>query len=1126
MAFNPPARVSAGGDAAAFLETIRQTLSSDNALRPAAEKRYEEAKKQNPVATVAGLFQVVLELQVEQPVREQGAVLLRQCLSKVKDEGSLWLGLGEAAQLDVRGKLLQILEAEPVSQVRRKVADCIQSLGNQLIEIASDQRPRNVDVWPELMPMLMRCICDNSKDSGVRADCLWVVKELACTVWQILVASGEQSVQVLRACLLDSSDAIRSEAAAMLCSLVDNIEAREDRKPFAPLIPEMAGVLAQLANADDSKALNVVLQSLQTTTETADFFKNHVASHIMPVMTGIAKSHKDTASRKYAFEVIITFMESKPKMMLKVSNYVESALEVCLHFMMELDNDVDAWAAEDEDEGEDEEEQFTFGKEAIDRICRCANKVEAFPQVLEVLKPAIAKLFASGDWKQVVAGICTFSQIAEYVDDEATVVQMVQVVKVQLAAAHSRVRHQAWTAITQFAVDHGDVITTDAWAAQLLPEFMKGLEDSCDRVSLRCMEAFQHYGESIEREDLEPFVQPFMEKLGARLQGSQLFKKKAITFIAVIAGQVDDAFAPYYPALMPLLKQVIQDTLHKVEERTLLGKCFECISLLAKAVGKDGFRADAEVIMKAMIEATQTPNMPSSDPVKEYMMAASERICSTMKEDFLPFLPHILPGVLEKLTLAPREFDQEKHEGLDENSEVNLTLTQENGKMKILIMYSSEIQDLKGALEAIHTFVDELGKAYVPFVAQTATALLPVFEFSMAEEIRDLAFETWGLLCGCARDGGQVQVVSDLVMEFLKRILPKLETTEIDLEALKTRADGVTTCLKRAGPGILSADQVNHLCKVSMTLLAESLKRREEGAQDNIKRVAAVGGDEDGDLDLDGEENEDEEGLRVGLNEIVGAIMQHHPDLFVAAANGFPTYAEMSTRLLQTGVNPEDRKLSLFLICDFLEHLGGRVVAQWPQFLPGLLEDILHQSAELRQPACYGASLAAKDPAFAPLATGAASKLAQVVTETRARAKKKSEKIAQACADNALSALGEIVMNHQPSLGAGAEQLWGIWLAGLPCQEDEQEGVRNHKLLLKLIMQERAEVVGAGGCNLQKLFAMLVDLYKTDMVDDETNVGIGQLALKIGEASLEQYAAQYSAKQRKKLQRIVRESQK
>merc|ERR1711920_522506 len=153
------------------------------------------------------------------------------------------------------------------------------------------------------------------------------------------------------------------------------------------------------------------------------------------------------------------------------------------------------------------------------------------------------------------------------------------------------------------------------------------------------------------------------------------------------------------------------------------------------------------------------------------------------------------------------------------------------------------------------------------------------------------------------------------------------------------------------------------------------------------------------------------------------------------------------------------------------------------------------------------------------LATDAVAKLSDVITQSRSRAKKKSEKIAQACADNAVSALVEILLNHQVVLsgaggypgGASAEaQLWGVWLAALPCQEDEQEGVKNHKILLKLVSQQKPEIVGEGGANLPRILGIFVDMYKTEMADEETSKGIGQLLLSVGEARLEQYAAQFS----------------
>jgi len=136
---------------------------------------------------------------------------------------------------------------------------------------------------------------------------------------------------------------------------------------------------------------------------------------------------------------------------------------------------------------------------------------------------------------------------------------------------------------------------------------------------------------------------------------------------------------------------------------------------------------------------------------------------------------------------------------------------------------------------------------------------------------------------------------------------------------------------------------------------------------------------------------------------------------------------------------------------------------------------------------------------------------------------------AQAAADNALSALAEILLNHAAALGASGtpteQQLWAIWTAGLPCQEDEAEGVRNHATLLRLLQQERPDVVGEGGANVARLLGILVDRYQTDMVDEETSKGIGQLLLRLGTARLETYAAHYTAKQRKRLQRIVEEAQ-
>jgi len=1097
---------------AEFVEIIRFTTSADNEKRPLAEKQFGDLKASQPGQTVVGLFGIIEDQSLEQPLREQAAVLLRQCFNFAREENSLWNQLG-AAQADVKAKALQILQTEPVPQVRRKVADIVQNIGNQIINIPEKERPGAVTAWPELMTALFGVIGDGSKDAGLRADCIWAVKEMVASIWQVLVAGGSQTAQVFKLTLGDASEVVRANGTSLYIEFYEHAESRQDRANFAPLAGDACAVIKQLAESADSKQLCTVLQSMQSGTETADLFKEHLASTVLPVMSAIAKNHKDDEARRYALEVLISLSEGKPKAMAKVANYFSEVFMVAAHFLMELEDDVEAWAAEEDEKAEDEE-HFKYGKDAVNRVCGFAQKAEQFDKAFEALKPIIAELFGSGGWKQTVAAMSMVAMIAEYVDDQATLLQLLDAVRQQLGAAHPRVRYMAWSAVIQFASDRSEYVCEDAVCAQMMPCFLQGLDDQCARACLKCMEAFHHYGENVERENLEPYVEGLMPKVATKLQGGKAFQKSAITYIAVVAGQVEDAFAPFYPQLMPVLQQIIASTLHQVEERALLGKCFECISLMAKSVGREGFRADAQQIMEAMMQATSAPGLPNNDPVKEYMLAASERICQTMKADFLPFVGPLLPFVLQKLSVTPKNIGVQGCADLADGAAMNLMLMNFQGKTtQVLAISTSEMDDLKNAVDCLHTFACTLKKdGFAQFVPQSAQALMPVFDFDMSEEIRTLAFETWAEMCESCREAGSSDVLSQLIQEFMKLVLPKFDEQQKDVEAMKSRADGIHHCLHAAGPGVLNADMVKHIATSALNHFGESLKRRDlEAAAAQEKKA----GDEDAEDD-----DEDEEEFRQAILRVPGAIMEHHPDIF--AAEILPTYLQLVSKMIAQGGNTEERKLALFVVCDLLEHLGSRVTAQWASFLPMALQDIANPDDELRQPACYAVIWAAKDPAFASMAAEVATKLAQLIVSTRALPKKKSSEPAQSCADNALSALVSLLEHQQPAVAASESQLWNAWLGGLPCQVDDEEAHRNHKTLVRLVQQEKKEVLGEGAANFPAILKVLVDVYQSEMALEETSTAISQLVKSLGQEKLEGMAGALSDKEKKKLLRIFK----
>jgi len=925
----------------------------------------------------------------------------------------------------------------------------------------------------------------------------------------------------VKACLADGSEAVRANGACMYCQLVSDLSEKGDRRAFTPFVPEVFQVLAGLAQLPDPKHVQAVLTTMQATAEVADIFKDHLGPHVLPVLCPIAKSHKENGARKLALEVLLCILENKTKMVLKTQGAASAILDIIFTFLMELDDDVEDWAVQDEDEAE-AEENYAFGQEAINRLCTYAATAEAFDGVLQLLRPAIAQLLQQANWKGHVAGLAALAQSCEHIDDEATAEQMLTAVHMQLQSSHVRARYCAWGALQQFCIDQEDAMSSDKLGSVLLPEFIKGFDDKCTRVAAACMEAFHYFGEKTERETLEPFVQPLMGSLGARLQGqSSKLQREAITCIAVIAGQIEDGLAQYYAPLMPVLKQIISATLHKAEERKLLGKTFECISLLANVVGREAFRPDAEVIMQAMVQACTVPNLPKDDPVQEYVMAAAERLCSTLKEEFLPIVPHLLPGILAKCKLAPKEYDSSKDNLDDENPNLSLAITQgDDGEVKVLVVNTAELEDLGNALECMQTFAEKLGAHFTPFLAQTAQALLPVFDFNMSEQIRDAAFETWGHLLNCARKGQQASMLQELVQELLKRILPKLEKGDSDLEAQKVRADGVKVCLDRAGPGILGPAEVKHICQVALRIISESLARREQKPQGK-SAPAAPAAEEDDKSSASGSEEEEE--LRTAACHMIIVLMEHHPAHFTA--EGLPLLLQMVQKLIQPSCCDDDQHLAVLAAAGIFEHLGEGVAPHWDSFLPRVLQNMGHECPGLKGMAFYAASAAAKLQAFAPHAQATAQKAVESIQQARGQGKKKSAKPLQAAADNALSALVQVLLNHKAVIAAAEQQLWSTWLAGMPCQEDEQEGQRNNKILLMLMQQQHAHVVGEGWQNAPRLLSLLADAYKTDMCEAETSAAIAQMLLGMDDARLQQCAAALTEKQQKKLLRIRREAQ-
>merc|ERR1719313_3104893 len=156
------------------------------------------------------------------------------------------------------------------------------------------------------------------------------------------------------------------------------------------------------------------------------------------------------------------------------------------------------------------------------------------------------------------------------------------------------------------------------------------------------------------------------------------------------------------------------------------------------------------------------------------------------------------------------------------------------------------------ALTFIKVMVDELEEAYAPYVKDTATSMLKVFDFELGEDVREEAFEVWASLITVAQKTGNTVVLRELLQSLMTRVLSAMETTD-DLAWELTQANGLSQCLKAAGPNILQDAEVSTICTQVFKLFKESLERR---ANLDKEGVADPAGDDDDEVQHDADSDD------------------------------------------------------------------------------------------------------------------------------------------------------------------------------------------------------------------------------------------------------------------------------
>lgn len=1099
-------------DRAKFVELLTALSSSDNDVRQQAEALYQQAKQSEPASLMVGMMSVLGGADVSEAVRIHGAVLMRQLVSRGPVKDFVFARVAQQHQVQIVGELLATFEREALPRLQHKVGEVIAKLAEYLCDPAS-RGSLALGVtpgWPALLPQVFR-MADASCNASV-ASCeaaLRLLKDLVATMKDEITGAKQALGGIIQGSLGHASSRIRSASLTLVCEIVSQSE----KTAWTPLL-QTAGVLVQVlrqfATAGETELL---LEGLQAFTEVAgsepDFFKGIVGDSMEPVsfLAELARSRAgvDPGVRSLALEWLVTYLEKKPKWLMKsVCKYLPLVLEVSMELMLEVedgDAELQAWAERmDDEEGEDDEDDlYKVGEEAIDRIVEAVS-IESSSQVLFQL---IGRFAGQEAWQARHAALTAVRQTVEYVEERHHVDEMAKLLLQHVDHPHPRVRYIALLALSQLSEDHQPNFQ-EQWHETIMPVLLRKMDDAVERVAAMAMSAFVAFGDHIDIVAMLSYAPSLMQKLVAKLQVTQHrgVREESITAIATIAGVMEKDFSQYYDGIMPLLKQFVLTATGERENR-LRGKAFECMSLLGLAVGKEKFLPDArdaiDVMMKTQLEADNIQ--------REYIKEASERIAQCLKKDFAPFLPSLLPGILKGLRL-------EEDVGATLGAKGNEAFVQVTmGDGKLVEVRTQKFEEVQQCVQLVHCFCNELESAFYEYVPSTAEAMLPLLSTTdkssmLCDEVRGVALQTWGLLIKVAREGSDERglpkdVVRELLHTGFQRTFQVLDASE-DAELLAETASGITECVKKAGPGILSSEVLVELIGKVFGLIDQSLARTNNASKDKTK-------DDDEDEDDDGGDGEEEQ-LRRNYEEVVGAVMKVAPSEFLPC---LPQCAEKVRIWFGDGKN---KVLALYFACDLIQHLGVQSQPTWAVVFPEVFNALGDDDADARTAAAFAINLAAPLASFAEAAPEAFRRLAKVVGKVRP---KKRDKKGKGAYDNAVAALLSLAKEQGAQCPADIEP-WSLVLSRLPLREDEEEAVKTHQKVAQLVLEQHQGLLGADGANLGVVLSFLAEIYHVDgLCNQETEANILSVFKQLPREVLQRLAPNFNEKQQKKVEKML-----
>ncbi|TDH69777.1 hypothetical protein CCR75_005806 [Bremia lactucae] len=663
---------------------------------------------------------------------------------------------------------------------------------------------------------------------------------------------------------------------------------------------------------------------------------------------------------------------------------------------------------------------------------------------------------------------------------------------------HPRVCCTAVDVIGQLSVDQAPRFQ-ESHHAEALKTLARFLDDCTKpRLQAHAATALRQFIDMCPPSLLPPYLDQLLHQLFALLQHAKfvaaqekhkstsayitarVVQEQAITAISSIATVAGTSFTEYYAVVVPSLQQILYNCLEEsvhvtknstsglkplptvCSSATLGGIALECLSLIGQAVGKHVFARDAASILKVMAEMQATPSIVNNELIRTYLLQAWARCCTCLGQDFAPYLPLVMPTLLEAATQqAEFEVDPSRLASDDEDEELtdseDTQLAHVNGKC--LSIRTSILEDKATACQLLAGMVTDLEDAFFPYAEQATQLLAPLLTESVHSDIRAAAIYAMPALVKCVAIStatclNKGSVAMRQMLDFVLGRLVNALKSEPDVELVIRIMQSMIQCLNDTQDLhpllLLNEAQLQEVVHGILVILGDSFQRR---AMRRSLHSSDFNDDDDTNVQVDAMQDMETE-LHFVLAECIGTLAKTHRSAF------FPVFQSLLwdkvAALAARDCLREDRQLALFVIDDVLEYCGKPAWRLLDVFVP-VLQSALQEIMEpdLIQAAAFGVGICASHggDAFTPYAKQCLKLLDPIVTHPNAQKQTRRN-----ATDNAVAALGKLCEYHAEAVDAS--KLFPQWLALLPLRGDLEESFAVCRRLCGYIQDSHTLVLG------------------------------------------------------------------